>query len=57
MTREVLLLNSIADLWKNVLQQLKKDLSETTIATWFDELEAVEIQGNVFVLYCPNDFK
>ena len=57
MTREVLLLNSIADVWNNVLQQLKKDLSETTIATWFDELEAVEIQGNVFVLYCPNDFK
>ena len=57
MTREVLLLNSIADVWNNVLQQLKKDLSETTIATWFDELESVEIQGNVFVLYCPNDFK
>ena len=51
------MLNSIADVWNNVLQQLKKDLSETTIATWFDELEAVEIQGNVFVLYCPNDFK
>ena len=51
------LLNSIADVWDNVLQQLKRDLSETTIATWFDELEAVDIQGNVFILYCPNDFK
>jgi chromosomal replication initiator protein len=50
-------LNSIADVWDNVLQQLKRDLSETTIATWFDELEAVDIQGNVFILYCPNDFK
>ena len=50
-------MNSIADVWNNVLQQLKKDLSETTIATWFDELEALDIQGNVFLLYCPNSFK
>ena len=50
-------MNSVADVWSNVLQQLKKDLSETTIATWFDELEAVDIQGNVFILCCPNDFK
>ena len=51
------LLNSVADVWDNVLQQLKKDLSETTIATWFDELEAVDIRGNTFILHCANDFK
>ncbi len=50
-------MNSVADVWDNVLQQLKKELSETTIATWFDELEAVDIQGNVFILHCANDFK
>ena len=50
-------MNSVADVWDNVLQQLKKELSETTIATWFDELEAVDIQGNVFILHCSNDFK
>ena len=50
-------MNSVADVWDNVLQQLKKDLSETTIATWFDELEAVDIQGNTFILHCANDFK
>ena len=50
-------MNSIADVWSNVLQQLQKELSETTIATWFDELEALNIQGNTFYLYCPNDFK
>ena len=44
-------------MWDNILQQLKKELSETTIATWFDELEAVDIQGNVFILHCSNDFK
>jgi len=43
--------------WTNVLQQLKKDLSETTITTWFDELTAVDIRENTFYLHCPNDFK
>ena len=50
-------MNSVADVWDNVLQQLKKDLSDTTIATWFDELEAVDIRGNTFILHCANDFK
>ena len=50
-------MNSVADVWANVLQQLKKDLSETTIATWFDELSAVDIREKTFLLYCPNDFK
>ena len=36
-------MNSVADIWTNVLTQLKRDLSETTISTWFDELESVEI--------------
>ena len=48
-----MLLNSIADVWNSVLQRLKSELSETTIATWFDELEALDLQGNVFYLYCP----
>lgn len=50
-------MNSVADVWDSVLQQLKKELSETTIATWFDELEAVDIRGNTFILHCANDFK
>ena len=50
-------MNSVADVWDNVLKELKGELSETTIATWFDELEAVDIQGNTFVLHCSNDFK
>ena len=44
-------------MWDNVLKELKSELSETTIATWFDELEALDLQGNVFYLYCPNEFK
>ena len=50
-------MNSVADVWTNVLQQLKKDLSETTITTWFDELTAVDIRENTFYLHCPNEFE
>jgi len=50
-------LNSIADVWDKILDRLKGELSETTINTWFDELEAVDIQGNTFFLHCSNEFK
>jgi chromosomal replication initiator protein len=50
-------LNSISDVWNSVLQQLKRDLSETTIRTWFDELEAVDLRDGTLFLHCPNDFK
>ena len=50
-------MNSVADVWDIVLQQLKKELSETTIAAFLDELEAVDISGNTFILHCANDFK
>ncbi|MEG1592788.1 MAG: chromosomal replication initiator protein DnaA [Oscillibacter sp.] len=50
-------MNSVADVWENVLTQLKRELSETTITTWFDELKPVDIRGNTFLLHCSNDFK
>lgn len=50
-------MNSVADVWDNVLQQLKHELSETTIKTWFDELEAVDIRDGTLYLHCSNTFK
>ncbi len=50
-------MNSVADIWSSVLRQLKRDLSETTINTWFDELEAVDFQDSKLYLHCTNDFK
>ena len=50
-------MRSIADVWKNVLDRLRKDLSETTIETWFDEIEVVTMEDSAFVLHCSNDFK
>jgi chromosomal replication initiator protein len=50
-------LNSVADVWNSVLQQLRQDLSETTIKTWFDELEAVDFRDGTLFLHCSNSFK
>ena len=50
-------MNSVADVWANILDQLQGELSQTTISTWFDELEPVDIQGNTLILYCGNSFK
>ena len=50
-------MNSVADIWNHVLAQLKRDLSEITIKTWFDELEAVDFRDGALYLHCSNDFK
>ena len=55
--KEVFYLNSVADVWRNVLKEMGNDLSPTTISTWFDETEAVDIQDNRLLLHCGNDFK
>ena len=50
-------MNTIADLWKLVLDDLKEDLSAISIATWFDEVSPVKMELTVLYLYCPNSFK
>ena len=50
-------MNSVTDIWENVLRQLRGTLSETTISTWFDELRIVDIKGGACYLHCASDFK
>ena len=50
-------MNSVADVWANVLEQMSDVLSQTTINTWFDEVDPVDIKGNMLILHCGNDFK
>ena len=50
-------MNSLRDVWNNVLTRLSKQLSETTIDTWFDEIEVVTMEDSAFVLHCSNTFK
>ena len=50
-------MKSIADVWKNVLDRLRTQLSETTIDTWFDEVDVITMEDSAFVLHCGNTFK
>ena len=50
-------MNSVADVWENVLTQMRGALSDTTINTWFDEIEPVDILGSKLILHCGNGFK
>ena len=50
-------MNSLTDVWGNVLQQMSRQLAPTTINTWFDEGEVVTMEDSAFVLHCGNEFK
>ena len=50
-------MNSIADIWENILDRMRSELSETTINTWFDDVTAAGLEKDVFILHCPSDFK
>ena len=50
-------MNSLTDIWGNVLQQMSRQLAPTTINTWFDEVEVVTMEDSAFVLHCGNEFK
>ena len=50
-------MNSLTDVWGNVLQQMSRQLAPTTINTWFDEVEVMTMEDCAFVLHCGNEFK
>ena len=50
-------MNSLSDVWKTVLDRLRKQLSDTTINTWFDEVTVVTMEDSALVLHCGNTFK
>lgn len=46
-----------ADIWAKVLELMQPDMTPTTIHTWFDDVSAVELEGDLLVLYSPTRFK
>lgn len=50
-------MNSITDIWNNILDRMKGELTETTVRTWFDDVTAVGLERDTFILHCPSDFK
>ena len=50
-------MNSVADVWKSILDILAGELTATSINTWFSDCKPVEISDTRLVLYTPTDFK
>jgi len=50
-------LNSINDIWKQILDMLGTKLTPVAVSTWFADCEAIEIQDSRFVLFTPSPLK
>ena len=50
-------MNSLQEIWEEVLRILSRNLTPTTINTWFSECRPVKIEDDLFVLYTDSDFK
>ena len=50
-------MNSVADVWKSVLDIMKKDLTPVAISTWFGDCEPVELTDKKLVVYSPSEFR
>ena len=50
-------MNSINDIWQEILNMLSKELTPTAITTWFDDCEPVELGDSKLVICSGSDFK
>ncbi len=50
-------MNPASEVWTRVLDLLKKQMTPTTINTWFDDAAAVSLEEDRFVLFSPTSFK
>ena len=50
-------MNPAAEIWSKTLELMKGEMTPTTINTWFDDVTAVALEENRFVLYSPVPFK
>lgn len=50
-------MNSAAEIWGPVLSLMEQTMTKTTLSTWFDEAEPVDLLEDRFILCVPTDFK
>jgi len=50
-------MNSLTEIWENVVQQLGESLTPTAINTWFSEVSPIALHDNKLVIHTPTDFK
>ena len=54
---EVFVIDSLNDVWSEVLKALSKDMTPTAIKTWFSECEPIDIDGSCLMLRISSEFK
>ena len=50
-------MNSLNDVWNEVIKALSKEMTPTAIATWFSECEPIAIEGNCLLIRIRSAFK
>ena len=50
-------MNSLNDIWNEVLKTLSRQLTPTAITTWFADCEPIDINGNMLLIKIQSDFK
>ena len=50
-------MNSVNDIWEEIVKILSKQLTPTAISTWFSDCTPVEIDDCKLVLHTTTDFK
>lgn len=55
--REVLQVNSAADVWEKVKGLMEAEMTAVSIETWFGDVEAVALEDTRLVLCVPTEFK
>ena len=50
-------MDSVAEIWKSVLDIISKDITPTTYNTWFADCEPVELEDCRLILHTTTDFK
>ena len=54
---EVFVINSLNDVWNEVIKALSKEMTPTAVATWFSECQPIDIDGSCLMVRIPSDFK
>lgn len=50
-------MNSVNEIWVSIMDMLTKELTSTSINTWFSDCRPIELTENRLVVYTPTDFK
>ncbi|NLV86913.1 MAG: chromosomal replication initiator protein DnaA [Clostridiales bacterium] len=50
-------MNSVNEIWFSIMDMLTKELTSTSINTWFSDCRPIELTENRLVIYTPTDFK